>query len=68
MERELYQNKTIGRMTRRLGLFDMKNNELRVELGMERDGAEMKLGNIQRWNWQNLMADWMWRERERDQR
>lgn len=53
-------------MTRRLGLFDMKNNELRVELGMERDGAEMKLGNIQRWNWQNLMADWMWRERKRD--
>lgn len=45
MERELCQNKTTGRMTRRLGLFDMKNNdELRVELGMERERGRDEIG------------------------
>lgn len=52
-----------GRKMRRLVLFQIGNNdELRVVVGMER---EKKSGNVQRWNWRNFVADWVWRKKER---
>lgn len=37
-----------------------------MALGMERE-REMKSRNTQRWNWQNLVADWMSREKGREE-